>query len=159
MGDTSGNTDSKDAEIGFFFHKCHDRQTQGGTCQTVEDAEQVTEHESYNENSDDGNKRGFFPAICFKNKEYRQVGKTELDTGDSGKKGNQRFHIAKDDRHGGEQSEIRNFFLVHTYYVAASKSAELSLESAAFSPSITTLFGRQTMVPPALVMAFCFIHR
>lgn len=45
------------------------------------------------------------------------------------------------------------------FQTAVSNSGESSLWDSPFSPSITTLFGRQTIVPPVLSTAFCFIQR
>lgn len=113
VGNTSGNTDAKETEAGKLLHKCHDGETECRACKTVENTEQISEHESDHDDTDDGNKRSLFPGIFFENEEDCQIGKTELHSGDSGKKRNQRFYISKDDGNCGKKAETGCFFLVH----------------------------------------------
>ena len=73
MRDTSGNADSQDTESGFLFHKSHDGETQGGTGQTVQNTEKITEHKSDHKDTDDRNKCGLFPGVFFEDEEDCQI--------------------------------------------------------------------------------------
>ena len=66
MGDTAGNTDTEDAEVGvFFFITVMTVRLKSCTGQTVQNTEKISEHESDDKDTDDRNKGGFFPGIIF----------------------------------------------------------------------------------------------
>lgn len=89
VGNTPGNTDAEETEAGKPLHKCHDGETECCTGKAVENAEQISEHESDHDDTDDGNKRGFLPCIFLQYKKNCQIGKSELHSRDSCKKRNQ----------------------------------------------------------------------
>ena len=115
VGDTSCDADAENAESGFLFHQGHDGEAQSSTGQTVQDAEQVSEHKSDDKDTDDGNERGFFPGVFLEDEQDCEIGKSELHSRDSGKKWNQRFHIAEDDSNRGKKPEVGDFFLIHNF--------------------------------------------
>ena len=89
MGNTSCNTDAEDAESGFFFHESHNCEAERSARKAVENAEQVSEHKSDHDDTDDRNKRSFFPCIFLQYKKNCQIGKSKLHSRDSCKKRNQ----------------------------------------------------------------------
>ena len=89
VGNTSGNTDAKETEAGKLLHKCHDGETECRACKAVENTEQISEHESDYDDTDDGNKSSFLPCIFFQYKKNCQIGKSKLHSRDSCKKRNQ----------------------------------------------------------------------
>lgn len=89
VGNTSCNTDAKDAESGFFLHESHNCEAECSAREAVENAEQVSKHKSDYDDADNGNKSSFFPGIFFENEEDCQIGKSKLHSGNSGKERNQ----------------------------------------------------------------------
>lgn len=106
MGDTSGYTDPHDGETAPFFHKGHDSETEGGSGQTVDNAEHITKQKSNDKDPDCGHQGGFPEAVPFQDKKYCQIGKSELDSGDSCKYRNQSFYISENNGNGCKQTEI-----------------------------------------------------
>lgn len=118
MGDASGDADTHDGETALFFQEGHGGEAEGGAGQAIENAEHIAKEKSDDKDPNGGYQGSFLEGVTFQDKKHGQIGKAQLDPGDSGKYRDQGFHISKNDGDGCKQAEVC-CLLFHILYLSS----------------------------------------
>ncbi len=166
MRDSADHADRNNRKVSAGEDECHCSEAQSCAGGAVQDTEHASEHRSDDDDACNRHESSLLPGVADQDKQDSQIGESQFDPGNAGKDRKQRFDISQDRGKGGEQTELRGLLIARmlwgsdrmAHHPTASTPPPLP-EPAVFVPSMITLFGRQTIIPPFSSTGACSMHR